>query len=338
METDTNIKIGLADHMQRVRYLISKLAAQHVQPDLLESFDKAVEFAALEGTSIAEGISEFFRDFPEFVVPGRALGIAAKQIELRELKLPVIPKHAGWLLRTPSDAISAAELERITSADPVHAGKLLGAANSARFGSRFEIVSLRDAIMRLGIPESRNIVLASCFGGLFASKPLRDIWTHSEAVAGISRRLAEASDLDPDSAFVAGLLHDVGRLAFTRVPAELKIRERLWLEAGFPIVYAETLAFGQDHASLGAQCLQEWEIPGPISEAVLFHHRPECSASPLASLLCLAEDVACREASTTSEDLWPDIRRMTACLNTGIELSQVYPPDTAQSSGTAICA
>ena len=171
--------------------------------------------------------------------------------------------------------------------------------------------SLLQAILRLGIPESRRTLLASCLAGLFASKPLQDLWEHSQAVAQKARDLAPLAGIDPDTAFIAGLLHDIGRLAFARLPAQLRIIEQNWLAAGFPVVYAECLAYGIDHAALGAECLRAWGLPDNIVEAVEFHHRPECSRSRLSALVTLADDF--------SEDLWPDMRRAAASLQLGFD-------------------
>lgn len=269
--------------------------------------DESVEFAALEGQTAAQAIAAFIQDGnPWTPVAGWS------ELPLAQ-SLPVMPKLATRLLRTSADTTSPAELEKIAAADPVLAGKLLGAANSALHGSHLPIVSLLHAVLRLGIPEARRTLLASCLGGLFASKPLQDIWNHSQAVAQAAYDLAPLAAFDPDTAFAAGLLHDIGRLAFARLPAAIGIIERTWLDAGFPVVYAESLAYGRDHAALGAECLTAWGLPDEIVEAVEFHHRPECSRSRLGALLTLAEDPA--------EDLWPAMRRAAASLALGIDLA-----------------
>jgi putative nucleotidyltransferase with HDIG domain len=177
---------------------------------------------------------------------------------------------------------------------------------------------LLDAIMRLGIPEARKVLLTACFSGLFASRPLQNLWEHSEAVARVAYDLAPFAGIDAETAYVAGLLHDIGRLAFVKLPAELRIREQEWLAAGFPVVYAETLAYGLDHAASGAKCLRAWALPESLVNAVGLHHRPGPDTSPLGGLLTLAEDLAALAGNTASEDLWPEMRRAAACQATGI--------------------
>ena len=332
-QTSSGVDSELAARGRRVTKLSEKLGARLHAPTeqirgLCNDFDEAVEFAALEGNSIAEAIAAFIEEgsaapatggWPELA---RLVGYGSARIDIAAMSLPVMPKQASRLLRTSYEDISPVELERITTSDPVLTGRLLGAANSALFGSQFEIVRLLDAIMRLGIPEARKILLAACFSGLFASKPLQDLWEHSETVARAAYDLAQLAGIDAEAAYVAGLLHDIGRLGFVKQPAKLRIREQEWLSAGFPVVYAETLAYGADHAALGAQCLRTWELPKGIVEAVGLHHRPECSESRLSAVLTLAEDLTARSANRPSEDLWAGMRRLAACLTAGITLDQ----------------
>jgi putative nucleotidyltransferase with HDIG domain len=150
-----------------------------------------------------------------------------------------------------------------------------------------------------------------------------EFWTHSELVARVAQELAQLAGVDAEVAYTAGLLHDVGRLGFLKLSVKQRIREQEWLSAGFPSVYAETLAYGVDHAELGARYLRAWGLPGCIAEAVSMHHRPECSRSVLGAVLSLAEDVTAEAATRPAEDLWPDLRRAAACQTTGITLEQL---------------
>jgi putative nucleotidyltransferase with HDIG domain len=153
---------------------------------------------------------------------------------------------------------------------------------------------------------------------LFISQGMHDLWAHSEAVARFARELAPLAGIDPERAYAAGLLHDIGRLALAKFPVTQKNMEQEWLAAGFPLVYAETLAYGRDHTAIGAECLCAWEVHPAIIEAVRLHHRPGRSGSGLSGLLTLAEDLAARGSGTGSEDLWAGMRRALACVQTGI--------------------
>lgn len=345
----TLTRLESAAHAKRVAHLSEKPAPGSLPGsgsrtertfEMCTAFDEAVEFAALEGLSIAEAIAAFVEDASPAKCPELAdlTACGSVSIDLAKISLPVIPKQLSRLLRISIDDTSPAEIENITAADPVLAGKLLGAANSALFGSRFQIVRLRDAVMRLGIPEARRILLASCFAGLFASKPLHDLWKHSQAVAVAAGDLAELAGLDTEQAYLAGLLHDIGRLIFMKLPARLQTAEREWLAQGFPVNYAETLAYGTDHSAFGAECLATWNLPEGITDAVRLHHRPERACFPLPALLCLAEDLSAEASSSTSEDLWPLMRRTVACLKLGLTHHQLEEFQAGHSTPKRVCA
>ena len=297
MEPLININAEADGHHRRVAELSRRLTAKvgSAPPELFElcsAFDQAVEFAALDAVSISEAMAEFFADNNGFPLSAQLVemtGFGSPAIDTSAISLPVLPQQIARLVRTSSETCSCADLEEIAASDPVCAGRLLGAANSGLLG-RSAIVRLREAILHLGIPESCRILVAACLNGLFASKALQGVWKHSQAVAVSARTIAFATAIDPDTAYLAGLLHDIGRLGFLMLPSQLKIREQKWTAAGFPVVYAETLAYGMDHAALGALLLRNWEVPEPIIEAVRIHHRPEHSRSELGAILCIAED------------------------------------------------
>lgn len=308
---------------------------------LCEEFDDAVEYASLEGKTLDEAISEFIFDGtePERLALAGIAGFFCPAFHPDARVLPVMPAAVSRLLRISEDAISTVELEQIASSDPVLAARLLGAANSAQFGSRFEIVRLRQAILRVGVPAARRIAIASCLAGLFASRALRELWEHSQAVADIMLELARLCSIDTETAYLAGLLHDIGRLGFMVFPTDRHAQEESWLQAGFPRVYAEALAYGTDHSRLGAEILREWDLPERIVDAVALHHRPGRSASLLTATLYLAEDLSALDAGASSEDLWPDMWRRTACERAGISLDQLRAfKEMRRSSRDVACA
>jgi hypothetical protein len=99
-----------------------------------------------------------------------------------------------------------------------------------------------------------------------------------------------------------------------KLSSQANIRKQEWTAAGFPLVCAETLAYGLENATFGAQPLGDWELPAQIIEAVSTHHRPEHSQSELAALICVAEDLMALASQTNSADLVPALRRTAACV------------------------
>lgn len=320
----------LASHQERSRHLVSRLGGElggelHGDRQFTEicaDLDCAVEFAACEGRSVADAIAAYLADLSSAARAQLGTIVWSLGSFVTE-NLPVMPRAAGLLLRTTEDNTTTRELEEIASSDPVLAAGVLRVANSARFGSRFEINNIRDAVMRVGVPEARKALLASCMERLFASKPLQEIWQHSQFVADSAWEIAGITGVDRETAYVAGLLHDIGRLAFVTAPVRMREAEETFLEAGFPRVYAESLVYQKDHAAFGADLLRKWTIPAGIVEAVEYHHRPELHKSVLQAVLHLAEEMSVRVAWTPEEDLWREMRRRAALDQVGISAEQL---------------
>jgi putative nucleotidyltransferase with HDIG domain len=228
-----------------------------------------------------------------------------------------LPAAAAKLMRTSVEDVSAFELESIAASDPVLAGRLLGVSNSAFFGPASGIRHLRQAILRRGVPFARKVLLEACFGPIFASSTLAELWKHSRLVAANAHELAVECGFDSEVAYVAGLLHDIGRLVMLGCAPEIQADEAGRLAAGFPLVYVETLIYGTDHATVGRELLSRWSLSSEIVEAVAFHHCPERTDSTLAAILFLADDDSLSGAST-SENLSPGMRRARAIQIMGI--------------------
>ncbi|HYA18514.1 MAG TPA: HDOD domain-containing protein [Bryobacteraceae bacterium] len=303
-------------------------------------FDEAVEFGALEGTPAAEAIREFHeesRALSGIGDPRSALCHATAPARFTPAPdhLPILPRAAFRLMHT-SDETAPAMLESIVALDPVLAGRLLEAANSARFGPPQPITRLADAASRVGVPLARRILLAACFGEVFASASLRVVWLNSQRIAERASALARRAKLDPGEAWVAGLLHDVGRIVFERAGADSRIRLAGWIESGFPLTYAEALTWSKDHTGTGAELLGAWELPDSIIEAVRHHHHPERSRSPMASLLYLAEQWHAETFGPESAfELFHDMRSHCASERTGISAADLRRVDVSSHAMAA---
>jgi putative nucleotidyltransferase with HDIG domain len=183
-------------------------------------------------------------------------------------------------------------------------------ANSALFGSRTRTSTLSQAVKRLGFATAYKVVTSACLRPLFGSPKLQGLWPHSLQVADLSQQLAcQTGRVDPAEAYLAGLLHDVGRMALLIVPLYDSARLQGLAASGCPEVYAEDLLLRTNHADLGAQITAQWRLPDAMVSAIRQHHRPEKAESPLAHLLYLAEYL-----SGAEEDL-PSIVRLETALS-----------------------
>jgi putative nucleotidyltransferase with HDIG domain len=234
-------------------------------------------------------------------------------------RLPVFPRAAREVVRQIANPdVGPRELEAACSLDPLLAGRLIQIANSAFYSPRLPIGTIFHAVSFIGIETTRRVLLAAALRGNFASPESHRIWNHSLDVAQNAEMLALrcSSKVDPPQAFLAGLIHDIGRLAFSVMPAPFKERFHRLIDGGCPAVEVETCLAGRCHGEVGAETLAQWNFPVEIVDAVRWHHRPERSPLALASLLYLAEFI-----TDSQEDLPSYVRLNTACRQAGISMT-----------------
>lgn len=201
--------------------------------------------------------------------------LIADNIEL--LTLPEVCLQVQDMADDP--ACSTADLGQIISHDPALTTLLLKLINSAYYGLPTPVETASRAISLLGIQELKNLVLSVSVAEVFARIPPGELdmvsfWRHSVFCGLVARRLARRSGvLHDERLFVAGLLHDMGRvLLLSRLPEQAA--EIVAAYARTPVCEAERAVIGFDHAELGAVLMQHWRLPSALCEAVACHHVP----------------------------------------------------------------
>jgi putative nucleotidyltransferase with HDIG domain len=233
-------------------------------------------------------------------------------------RLPVFPRAAREVVRQIANAdVGPREMEAVASLDPVLAGRLIQTANSAYYSPQQPIGSVLQAVSFIGTETARRVLLAAVIRGNFSSPQAHQLWNHSLDVAQTAELVAmpSAVKIDPSQAFLAGLIHDVGRLAFALMPLAFHERFQRLTDGGCPPVEVEMCLSGRCHGEVGAETLTQWKFPPEIIEAVRWHHRPERSELPLSSLLYLAEFI-----SESQEDLPSYVRMNTATTRAGVSM------------------
>ena len=231
-------------------------------------------------------------------------------------RLPVFPRAAREVVRCVSDPESGVgELERAAKLDQVLAGLLIQTANSAYYSPFRPIVSISHAISYVGLETARKVLLAAALRSGFATARQHQLWNHALDVAQAVEHLALRStcEIDPGEAFLAGLVHDVGCLAFSMMPANFLDRFDRLTSRGCPPFEVEMCLAGVCHGEAGAETLRQWKFAESTIEAVRWHHRPEQSSGSMASLLYLGEF-----CSDSEEDLPSLLRLRTAMQRAGI--------------------
>lgn len=202
----------------------------------------------------------------------------------RVKELPSLPEVVLKLQEVVSDPNSSAkDVAAVVETDPAMAAKLLKLANSAYYRSGGqEITSIQHAVARLGFKEIRKNCLAMAVVNLFRGKPTvidrRAFWHHSLTVACATRAVAELSAeviIDPDEAFIAGLLHEIGALVLDEYFGRLYIlvhQEAKRSKRAIHLVEKESLKL--NHAEVGAYLLERWNLPERYVQSTRYHHDP----------------------------------------------------------------
>ena len=192
--------------------------------------------------------------------------------------LPAMPDVAASVMETVENQnASAEELRLVIEQDPALAVRILKVANSSLYGFSREIQTLTHAIALLGFRAVSSLVLAASMRKVFKRFGLADqlLWEHATVSGSVASQIARYGKVgvDPEEAFVAGLLHDLGKIALHNAERETyqRVIERVYNE-GISFVEAERDAFGFDHAELGALVIAKWKLSTRLEGAVRHHH------------------------------------------------------------------
>jgi HD-like signal output (HDOD) protein len=171
------------------------------------------------------------------------------------------------------------DISEIVERDPALVAKVLQVVNSAYFGLRRELTSIREAVQYLGADILKGLALGGQVFGTAKIKPfegfsLEGLQQHSLHTARMARRLV-GGQRGLDDVFTAAIVHDVGQIVLAAGQreqfAEVRRRARAERRAYHEV---EQEAFGASHAGVGAYLLGMWGLPFPIVEAAAYHHTP----------------------------------------------------------------
>jgi putative nucleotidyltransferase with HDIG domain len=194
--------------------------------------------------------------------------------------LPTLPTVLAQILALLNDERSSArDLESIITHDQALSSKVLTVANSAYYGFRHKILTVRRAVVALGYEEIRNVCLGASLMGFLHPSSFRDrqaaelLWLHSVCVADASSVAAEmVQGADRDVAFTAGLLHDLGKVVLAGFFPEEADRVRGLMDSERLSYRQAEKAQEADHAQIGKALCEYWDLPPRLAEAVGYHH------------------------------------------------------------------
>jgi putative nucleotidyltransferase with HDIG domain len=218
-----------------------------------------------------------------------------KELVAKHQKLPSLPQLYMQLeeeIQSPN--VSMERVGEIIVQDAAMTVRVLQMVNSAFYGLREPITSPQEAAVYLGSETIKMMVLHLSLSVEWQIDPqlpdvtVEGMWRHGILVASLARKIAQMETPTEDihkNAFVAGILHDIGKLVLSRSPSPLVPVKQYVREKEVPSLKAEYEVLGTSHAEVGAYLLGLWGIPDVVVEAVGFHHNPSKSVDNAFSAL-----------------------------------------------------
>lgn len=210
---------------------------------------------------------------------------------VRLVSLPEVCIRVNEMLEDPR--INANDIGRVISQDTGLTARLLKIVNSAFYGFPSRIETVSRAVTVIGLRELRGLVLAASAVEAFSKIPndilnMVKFWRHSVYCGVIAQLLADKCHvLHSERLFVAGLLHDIGKLILChRLPNEMREVANRIKHEDRPDFEIEREIFGFDHTEVGGELLKVWQMPKTLAEAVRYHHAPN-EASEAIMDVCL---------------------------------------------------
>jgi putative nucleotidyltransferase with HDIG domain len=192
--------------------------------------------------------------------------------------LPPFPAVAHRVLALVGrEDVPIRELGDLVKMDPSFSAELLRFANSALFGIRQQVKSVSQAIFLLGLDRVKTMATLVAVNRMIRSsvriQALRKVWVHSLVTAVIAEEAARVSGVPTDTAYTAGLLHNLGTLGLmSAYPEEYTRMLEVTQDFGFNLLQTERDLFDINHCLAGCYLAQDWDFPDELAAAIAVHH------------------------------------------------------------------
>jgi len=201
--------------------------------------------------------------------------------DLKIEKMPVLPQVMSGILGLDIDnEVSFKDLDKLIKADQGVAATILKVANSPLYARSNTIKTLQHAISTLGFKMIRSLVVLASSKSIFGEgkyeKFRKYVWRHSIVTAILAKDLSKKVDLaaHQEEIFVAGLLHDIGKIILNSFDRTLYIQSiNIAIEQGLPMIDAEERVFRFNHLQAGKKAVEEWKLPSFFLRMASEHNR-----------------------------------------------------------------
>lgn len=213
--------------------------------------------------------------------------------------LPSVAMRIINYIDDPDAEIS--QLAKLISMDQALTTEVLKLANSAYYGFPRRVSTISEAVVILGFSTTRSVVWSVILSStlkkpvLGYALPEGALWRHSVAVAVGSKLIlqhAKVKGVNMEEAFVAGLIHDIGKLLLATYIAGAYEEIVKVISEGKSFDEAEREVLGYDHPIVGAMAAEKWNLPQNYVDAIKYHHRPQETDNLMAKVVHLADFIA----------------------------------------------
>lgn len=214
----------------------------------------------------------------------------ARNSETKKINLASIPAFPAVVLRVldivSQDTPDFPLLVREITSDATLSAQVLRLANSARFGLTSRIGTVHHAVLTLGSAEVQSLVMsvavANYSRAALRTDAMQKCWRHTLASAVLSKEIARAAGLPPETAYSLGLLHDIGRLGLLVAwPQEYNRILKQADRDNLSLLELEKRMFSMDHCEVGRQLVEQWKLPPDFCIVAGRHHDPPAGEAGL---------------------------------------------------------
>ncbi len=225
-----------------------------------------------------------------------------KKLSAAVESMPAFPKSVQRVLELTRDInCSPKELVMVIEKDPVLTMKLLRILNSAYYSFSKQITSVNQSVVYLGLNTIKNLALSFAAMGTLppqnaAGFDVQQYLMHSLTTASLARSLCQKysqDDTDPADCYIAGLLHDFGKVVFAQFLAA-EFRQALALSSSQTISLhlAEQQNIGIDHTVVGGMLVEKWQFPKQLTDNIRHHHSDISPGNTVQSCLFVANQIS----------------------------------------------
>lgn len=214
--------------------------------------------------------------------------------------MPAFPKSVQRILELTRDVNCAAkDLVQVIDKDPVVTVKILRVVNSAYYSLPKQITSINHALVYLGFNTIKNLALSIAAIGMLpkdnaAGFDGQQYLLHSLTTASIAKQLASrVDDADPMDCFIAGLLHDFGKVVFAQfMPADFRLALDISRETQTSLAMSLRRVIGADHAVVGAMLVEKWRFAPNLIETIRHQHPDDLKDTGMIACVFAANQIS----------------------------------------------